>query len=294
MMDNDLVASVRITRFDGARRSEEQDGVGVERPLELRVRGRSIVVTLRTPGHDEELAAGYLLAEGLLGCRDDFVGSSPCLQPGRDDRGDVLNLHLSPLAAKRCSRLRGRALSNSSCGLCGKRGLEDMREVSCLRAASNQRCSVSTLTALPDALRRHQEAFLQTGGVHGVALFDFKGRCRVAREDVGRHNAVDKVLGFAFLERLTPLNSHVLLVSGRVSYEIMQKAASAGVPLVAAVSVPSSLAVEMAQEQGQTLVGFLRDGRFNVYADGGHLRWPRAAVKKVECRRAPVRRKAQS
>ena len=256
-----------VLRYDDGRMESAADDLAPEEPLEIRVRGRPVSVTMRTPGHDEELAVGFLLTEGLVRRREDVLRVEPC---GRNEEGNLLNVVLAPEVHVDFERLTRHVFASSSCGLCGKATIDAVRGTF-PRIESDVTVDAEVLVRLPDAMRAAQTAFDRTGGVHAAALFDAEGNLIVAREDVGRHNAVDKVLGFALLRRLVPLQRHVLLVSGRASFEIMQKALAAQVPIVAAVSAPSSLAAEFAEESGQTLVGFLRGRRMNVYAGAGRI-----------------------
>lgn len=240
-----------------------QDSVATEEPLEIRVRGRSIAVTMRTPGHDDELAAGFLLTEGVIGKRKDVIQIAPC-QQGKT-RENILNVFLAPSVEVDFDRLARHVFAASSCGLCGKASIETVHQ-HFPRIESDVRVLAAILQKLPDRLRARQRTFSLTGGLHAAAIFDQRGRLVVSREDVGRHNAVDKVIGQGFLSAKLPFDHHVLLVSGRASFEIMQKALSARIPIVCAVSAPSSLAVEFAVESGQTLVGFLRGESMNIYS----------------------------
>jgi FdhD protein len=246
------------------------DELSVEEPLEIRVRNRAVSVTMRTPGHDEELSAGFLLTEGIIHTRSDVVAVEPC---AHDRGGNVVNVVLSDAAKVDFEKLTRHVFASSSCGLCGKATIDAVHARFEPVESGDVTVDAATLLALPDKLRAAQATFDRTGGLHGAAIFTSTGELIVAREDVGRHNAVDKVLGHGFLRRLLPFDRHVLLVSGRASFEILQKALAARVPLVAAVSAPSSLAVEFAADSGQTLVGFLRDGRMNVYSEPGRIKF---------------------
>ena len=243
--------------------------------MEIRVRGRSVSVTMRTPApgttQDEELAAGFLLTEGLIQRRADVHRIQPC---GRDAEDNVVNVFLTPGVAVDFDRLTRHVFATSSCGLCGKASIESVHAHFDPIPPDESTGSINAeqLALWPDRLRDEQTTFARTGGLHAAALFDGEGRLVVCREDIGRHNAVDKVLGYALLHDLLPLCDHVLLVSGRASFEIVQKALAGRVPIVAAVSAPSSLAVEFAHDSGQTLVGFLRDGRMNLYAHPHRIR----------------------
>ena len=256
--------TVRILRWQlGAKPKRQADAVAREEPLEIRVRGRSVAVTMRTPGHDRELAAGFLVTEGVVRSRKDIVEIAPCL--GADEPENTLNVFLAPKVELDLKQLTRHVFASSSCGLCGKASIEAVHQhfppiMGKLRVAAR------VLAGLPEKMRAAQATFAQTGGLHAAALFNLDGDLLVLREDVGRHNAVDKVLGWAFLENRFPLESAILLVSGRASFEIMQKALAGRVPIVCAISAPSSLALEFARESAQTLVGFLRGNTMNVYS----------------------------
>jgi FdhD protein len=258
-----------VLRYDHGELSSAPDELAPEEPLEVRVRGRPVSVTMRTPGHDAELAAGFLLSEGIIKSPQDVLRIEPC---GRNEDGNLLNVVLAPEVHVDFEKLTRHVFASSSCGLCGKATIESVRSTF-PRVESDVTVDARTLVGLPDAMRGAQSSFDRTGGVHAAALFESGGRLAVSREDVGRHNAVDKVLGFALVNGLLPLGRHVLLVSGRSSFEIMQKALAGRVPVVAAVSAPSSLAVEFAKQSGQTLVGFLRGGRMNVYSYPERIRF---------------------
>jgi len=263
-----------VLRYEDGRVESVPDELAPEEPLEIRVRGRPVSVTMRTPGHDEELAVGFLLTEGLVRRPEDVLRVEPC---GRNEDGNLLNVLLAPDVHVDFERLTRHVFASSSCGLCGKATIDAVRSTF-PRVESDVTVDAEVLVRLPDTMRAAQSAFDRTGGVHAAALFDVEGNLIVAREDVGRHNAVDKVLGFALARRLVPLQRHVLLVSGRASFEIMQKALAAQVPIIAAVSAPSSLAVEFAEESAQTLVGFLRGRRMNVYAGAERIAFPAVAA----------------
>jgi FdhD protein len=259
-----MVAGAAVLQHrPGSKPAKRSDHLAREEPLEIRVRGRSVAVTMRTPGHDEELAAGFLLAEGLIRERRDVTLIAH--SRGTAEPQNIVNVFLAPAVKLDLAQLTRHVFASSSCGLCGKASIEAVHQhfpplTSQLTVAEKK------LFALPTRMRRAQPTFVQTGGLHAAAVFDATGDLIVAREDIGRHNAVDKVLGHGFLGGNLPFDSHVLLVSGRASFEIMQKALAAQIPIVCAVSAPSSLAVEFARESGQTLVGFLRDDGMNVYA----------------------------
>lgn len=257
---------VRKLTTGGDRR--RADTLAAEEPMEIRVGGKALAVTMRTPGHDVELAHGFLLSEGVIGARDDVLTARYC--DGVDETGrntyNVLDLALSDGVPPPETGVERNFYTTSSCGVCGKAALDAVRlKTRFSPASSTFTIEADVLGDLPDALRARQKVFAQTGGLHAAALFDSGGELLVVREDIGRHNAVDKVLGWALLEGRIPLGGAGLLVSGRASFELVQKAAMAGIPLLAAVSAPSSLAAELAEENGMTLVGFLREGSMNLY-----------------------------
>jgi FdhD protein len=258
-----------ITRIDGARKTAgAPDSLAVEEPLEIRVAGRSVAVVMRTPGHDRELAAGFLVTEGLVRRRDDVLDIVRCADgalPAGENRENVLDVLLAPGATVDFERLTRHVFTSSSCGVCSKASIAAVRtQFPPLAVPMSPRLEV--LRALPQRLAAAQEAFAATGGLHASALFDDNGVLESVREDVGRHNALDKVIGQAFFAGQLPLRNRILLVSGRVSFELMQKALAGGIACVAAISAPTTAAVEFAAESGQTLVGFLRGERMNVYA----------------------------
>lgn len=241
------------------------DDVAAEEPLEIRVKGRSVAVTMRTPGHDRELAAGFLLTEGIIRYRADVVDMTRCGREGEEPSENILDVRLAAGVTVDFEALSRHVFASSSCGLCGKATIESVRRH--FPPITSGLCVArEALYALPERLKAAQETFQRTGGLHASALFDSQGSLLVVREDVGRHNALDKVIGWAFFENRLPLAETVLLVSGRVSFEIVQKALAGGIPVVAAISAPSSLAVAFARESGQTLAGFLRGRQMNVYA----------------------------
>lgn len=242
------------------------DVLAVEEPLELRVRGRSIAVMMRTPGHDADLAAGFLLTEGIVRSADDLYDILQCRDTdAHASQGNVVEAVLPKSVRVDFDRLTRHVFSGSSCGLCGKATIAAVRQ-QFPRVTRPLRVAAALLRDLPAKLSAAQPTFRATGGLHATALFDEQGRLLAAREDVGRHNAMDKVLGHALRSGWLPLGRHILLVSGRVSFEIMQKALAARVSVVAGISAPTSLAAEFARANNQTLVGFLRADRLNVYA----------------------------
>ena len=261
--------SVPVVRVRGGKTERGSDLVAGEEPLEIRIGGERLAVTMRTPvpGQDAELALGFVLAEGILG-PDQIARISECRSAEGD--GGVADVLLRP-GAQPADGWQRDFYATSSCGICGKQSIEAVRAAAALMPDGPQ-VATTTLCALPDALRARQRVFDRTGGLHAAALFTAAGDLIAVREDVGRHNAVDKLVGRAAMDGLLPLHEHVLMVSGRVSFEIVQKALAAGFPVVAAVSAPSSLAVRLASESNMTLVGFLRADAFNVYAGAERVR----------------------
>jgi FdhD protein len=258
------IAAVEVVRCSNGEKTERlTDALAREEPLEIRVRQRSIAVTMRTPGHDRELAAGFLLTEGLIKGIGDIAEIAPCVQSKTPE--NVLNVFLSPSVKVDFERLTRHVFATSSCGLCGKASIEAVHQ-QFPPVTSDVTISREVLNALPERMRTAQQNFAATGGLHAAAIFDASGDLVVLREDVGRHNAVDKVLGYGLLANRLPFDSQVLLVSGRASFEIVQKALAGRIPIICAISAPSSLAVEFARENGQTLVGFLRGQTLNIYS----------------------------
>ena len=245
-------ARVDVLRLPGG--SEEPDQVAVEEPLEIRVGGEPVAVTMRTPGHDEELALGFCLTEGL---------TPTAAAPPADLAANTIDVEAP---GQDLTRVRRSFYTSSSCGVCGKGALEAVA-VEAPKVEGDLRVALDLLAELPDRLRAAQPAFDATGGLHATGLFAPAGKLLCLREDVGRHNALDKVVGWAFLAGRLPLADAILCVSGRLSFELVQKAAVAGCPLLVAVGAPSSLAVELARDRGITLCGFVRGGRFNVYTE---------------------------
>ncbi|MBF4635081.1 formate dehydrogenase accessory sulfurtransferase FdhD [Agreia pratensis] len=261
----------RVTRLTvGGSKRVREDVLAAEEPLEIRVGGQSLAITMRTPGNDIDLAAGFLVSEGVISSGEHFAAARYCA--GATDEGlntyNVLDVTLAPGVAAPDPSLQRNFFTTSSCGLCGKASIDAVRTTSAYTAESDAlRIEAALLTTFPDRLREQQDVFDKTGGLHAAALFDgTTGELLVLREDVGRHNAVDKVIGWATRENLLPLRGTVLMVSGRASFELMQKASMAGIPMLAAVSAPSSLAAELASELGITLVGFLRGDSMVIYS----------------------------
>ena len=274
------ITRLRVTRLREGSGSTRQDVVAVEEPLEIRIRfadgngwqTRSVSVTMRTPGDDFELAAGFLFAEGLVSDRRDIQDISYCSGDEQQEY-NLLEVRLTPSASFDAGLLNRNFYMTSSCGVCGKASLEAIEVQGCAPIADGaMSVRADVLTGLPDALRVAQPVFEKTGGIHASGLFDVEGRLLALREDVGRHNALDKLIGREFLGGRLPLADRIVLVSGRTSFELLQKATMAGVPVVAAVGAPSSLAVELARRFNVTLVGFTRASGFNVYAGRARVR----------------------
>ncbi len=235
------------------------DDLTIEEPLEIRVNGKAVATTMRTPGHDEELVAGFLVSEAIVRQREEIAKVSITAENTVDvDLAKGVKLKLK--SAQRFGTI------SSSCGLCGKTSIDAIRQNFSPIESNRIRIDLERLMTFPDRLRKQQSAFDKTGGIHAAGVFGVDNDLVIIREDIGRHNAVDKVIGRAFLDNQLPLDRHVLLVSGRASFEILQKALAAGISIVAAVSAPSSLAVQFARENNQTLVGFLRPPSFNIYS----------------------------
>ncbi|MCC6678518.1 MAG: formate dehydrogenase accessory sulfurtransferase FdhD [Phycisphaerales bacterium] len=256
------VVRVRIYKYENlaAAPREAEDDLAAEEPLEIRIAGRPISITMRTPGHDEELALGFLVGEGVI----TGAGPVPHIRRCEQAPGDSVDVLLDG-ATIDLGGLTRHVFVSSSCGICGAASIDAVRKRFAPLGAGPS-VPADLLLRLADRLRATQANFERTGGLHAAGLFNSEGELLFSREDVGRHNAVDKVVGAALRARLLPLSAHVLLVSGRASFEIVQKAIAAGITIVAAVSAPSSLAVDLAHEAGLTLAGFLRPGRFNIYS----------------------------
>lgn len=263
-----MTARRRTTRRTvGQPPSRREDHLAVEEPLQILLGGHPFVVTMRTPGDDIDLALGLLVGEGIISHRDHAPRAIFCSSADGPHTYNVLNIGLAPDIAGPDTRHRRGAAMTSACGVCGKTSIDAVRQQSTFPPTATQlEIPEATLTTLPTTLRHHQTTFDRTGGVHAAALFDTAGTLLAAREDVGRHNAVDKVVGWALRQERLPLSDCVLMLSGRAGFELVQKAAMAGIPLVAAVSAPSSLAVDLADEVGITLVGFVRDDSMVVYS----------------------------
>jgi len=259
----------RVWVVDNSNVRSRQDQVATEEPLEIRLVSppQTVAVTMRTPGADFELAAGFLYSEGVVRDRDDIQQISYCVDPDVDgeQRYNIVNVKLRPGLSVNLQPLERHFFTTSACGVCGKASLEALHLRGCSIISAGLTVSPDIIYSLPEQLHTAQRIFSSTGGLHAAALFDTQGKLLSVREDVGRHNALDKLIGAAFLSNQLPLTNPIVLVSGRSSFEIVQKCLTASVPIVCAVSAPSSLAVALAKEFGITLVGFLRGKRFNIY-----------------------------
>jgi FdhD protein len=276
---------VPIEKVQDGRRDSRQDVVAVEEPLEIRLvsgDGKertdvSVSITMRTPGDDYELAAGFLFGEGIIHQHSDIHQISYCVGPRKDlQEYNLVSVHLNPGCNFDAKRLTRNFYTTSSCGVCGKSSIDALRvQVSARPTFTAPPIAPSILYALSGKLRERQRVFEKTGGLHAAGLFDPAGNLLSLREDVGRHNATDKLIGEQFLADKTPLSNTILVLSGRASFELVQKALVAGIPVMAAVGAPSSLAVELAKEFGMTLLGFLRDDHFNIYTGSERISAPR-------------------
>jgi FdhD protein len=261
----------KVLRLGSDRAQSGDDRIAVEEPLEIRVGNEAIAVTMRTPGHDDELAAGFCFTEGIVSHGDQIESVETCVEA---EYGNVVVVRLTEGAPAHTAAARRELFMSSSCGLCGKQSLDRVEQAVEPFGDRGPQLAHDVLIALPEAMHARQSTFAETGGLHAAALFSDAGELLVLREDVGRHNAVDKVIGQRLLRGHPRRAAAVLLVSGRASFEIVQKAAMARIPIVAAVSAPTSLAVDLAARLDMTLIGFLRDGRMNVYHDASRLRRP--------------------
>jgi len=259
---------VGVTRIRAGVRSNDQDRAATEEPLEVRLHDKPFAVIMRTPGADRELAAGFLLSEGVLKSADDLGTIEYCQDPSAEHPENIINAKLVNGSVETLDKFlaeRRNVTTNSSCGMCGRLSIDSLK-TNLPPLVVPWTVAASTIVQLPDCLRDAQTVFEETGGLHAAGLFTREGRLETIAEDVGRHNAVDKVIGRMVIQERLPLLNHILFVSGRTSFEIVQKAFLAGIPMVAAVSAPSSLAIDLAEECGITLIGFLREQNFNIYA----------------------------
>jgi FdhD protein len=265
------VSKVNVVRVEGGATADVDDLLVVEEPLEIRLghgpledrKEFRLSVTMRTPGNDEELALGFLYTEGVISSVDEIISIKPCLNVKPEEKGNVVRAELRPDLDQDLSRWQRNFYTTSSCGVCGKSSLEAVR-VNCSPIQPFGNVDAKIIASLPDEMRKVQTVFTHTGGIHAAALFDATGKLLILREDVGRHNAVDKVIGCMLQRNIHP-QKKILLVSGRAGFELVQKCAVAGIPAMAAIGAPSSLAVDLAKNIGLTLIGFLRKDRFNIY-----------------------------
>ncbi len=254
----------QVTQWEEGRATRVEDYLAGEEPLEMRAGQYSLGVTLRTPGDDEELVAGFLFSEGIISKQEDLVALR---MPGeKDAEKNLVRVTLDPGVRLASNSAARRFSAGSACGVCGKASIAQLRRRGLRSPKASSIFDPEMICQLPPILRETQAVFVRTGGLHAAALFTASGELLVLREDIGRHNAVDKVIGWALLSGRVPLSDHIMLVSGRGGFEIVQKSIAAGIPLLASVSAPSSLAVQLAREMGLTLVGFLRGRRFVIYA----------------------------
>jgi FdhD protein len=256
----------QVTEWNDGAVARKDDYLAAEEPLEIRIGENPLSVTMRTPGHDLELAAGFLFTEGLVQRREQIIALANATNDDDGKRGNVVRAEVAAEALPDFDKLRRHFFAASSCGICGKASIDAVRSRLLRTPNPDFRVEPKLIVRLPDALRSEQDVFERTGGLHAAALFDGQGALLIVREDIGRHNAVDKVVGWALLNDRIPLSDCILLVSGRGGFEIIQKAIVAGIPVVASVSAPSSLAVQLARELRLTLIGFLRGNRFVIYA----------------------------
>ncbi|MFB9070053.1 formate dehydrogenase accessory sulfurtransferase FdhD [Citricoccus parietis] len=280
---------VRVVRVKAGERDARADVLAAEEPLEIRVNGRRLAVTMRTPTEDFSLAVGFLLSEGLIGAAGEVHSVRYCgrdFGPGAEETDNTVDVVLRPGVQAPAPEMERQVLMSSACGLCGRTSIENVRTQSRFPVDGDpMQVTESFVLQMPEVLRERQKVFDRTGGLHAAGLFNTAtGELVAVREDVGRHNAVDKVLGWALLEGMLPLSGHALMVSGRASFELTQKAMMAGVPMLASVSAPSSLAVDLAREAGMTLAGFVRGDRFVIYAGEQRIVADGEAVPAVEPR----------
>lgn len=265
---SDALKKVDVIRVSGQASEHASDFAAAEEPMEVRLDGRPFAVIMRTPGADVDLVAGFLLSEGVVRSADELGTITYCRDATSDGRDNTIDARVAGAAVSRLADVlaeRRQVVTTASCGMCGRRQIDSLRT---LAPPLDVKGSVSgeVIRSLPDRLRARQGAFDETGGLHAAALFTFEGDVELSAEDVGRHNAVDKVIGRMLLREQLPLDRTILFVSGRTSFEIVQKAVLAGIPVVGSVSAPSSLAIDLAAEMGVTLLGFVREGRFNIYS----------------------------
>jgi FdhD protein len=267
----------RVRVFEDGRMRVRPDVLATEEPMEIRLvtgdRRQTVAVTMRTPGADFELAAGFLYGEGIVSSADDILKISYCVDSDVDvdQQYNIVNVELRSGREYDLRSLERHFYTSSACGVCGKESLDQLEIKGCPVIPPGPQIPAKIITSLPEKLRESQGLFDATGGLHAAALFDVEGNLITLREDVGRHNATDKLIGWALMQKRLPLSENIVMVSGRSSFEILQKCLTAGVPIICAISAPSSLAVDVARRFGMTLVGFLRDNRFNVYASAERI-----------------------
>jgi FdhD protein len=283
MMSQSAIKHLTITRVDAGEPTETTDALAIEEPLEIRMefgpqasrKVQNISVTMRTPGNDAELATGFLFTEGIVKNLEEITGVEHCFIACAENKENVIQVSLADGLSPELKNTERNFYTTSSCGVCGKGSINAIRTVSAFTGLEDENTvQAEILHQLPYTLRRHQQVFANTGGLHASALFNADGELLLLREDVGRHNALDKLIGAAINKSLLPLNNSILLLSGRASFELVQKAAMAGINIIAAVGAPSSLAVELAEEFNITLIGFLRDQRFNIYTAAHRILLP--------------------
>ncbi|MDX1629203.1 MAG: formate dehydrogenase accessory sulfurtransferase FdhD [Fulvivirga sp.] len=269
------VSGTDVIRKNRNIRESRPDLLAVEEPMEIRLlygdrqerQEKSLAVTMRTPGNDFELAMGFLFTEGIIESYDDVMNIAYCQQVrDADEQGNVVQVSLVPTLNTDLSKISRNFFASSSCGVCGKASLESIKSY-CQPISSELKIDSENIIKSPDIMRKSQQVFEHTGGLHACALFDDMGKLILLREDIGRHNAMDKLIGAALLEGMVPLNNYFITVSGRVGFELIQKSTVAGTPVICAVGAPSSLAVDMAKNYKVTLVGFLRNGSYNIYSE---------------------------
>ncbi len=288
-----MVAPITIHKVTGDAAIEQPDLLAVEEPLEIRVgfgahspetglerEQRTIVVTMRTPGHDEELALGYLFSEGIIHHPEDIISARHCV-PDAEKKGNVLRVELRPGVNVDWQHLERTNYASASCGVCGKASIDEVRANCSLVLPTDLRIEPTVIHSLSEKLRSVQRTFAYTGGLHAAGLFDRDGKLQYVREDIGRHNALDKIIGAAFWTGQMPLHNYGVFLSGRIGFELVQKVWMAGVPVLAAVGAPSSLAVSLAQEAGMTLIGFVRSNQFNIYTHPDRIVLPVSDDKAV-------------
>ncbi|OCX51146.1 formate dehydrogenase accessory protein FdhD [Mucilaginibacter sp. PPCGB 2223] len=271
-----------VIKVNASGSTEALDKLAAEEPLEIRLefgdeqhrQTRNVSVTMRTPGNDAELALGFLFTEGIICDADEVENIAHCFAACDEDRQNVIQVALKPGVQPNLQNTGRNFYTTSSCGVCGKSSIHAIRTVSAFGSAlpDHNSATAEILNGLPAILSRHQDIFDDTGGLHASALFTNQGELRLLREDVGRHNALDKLIGVALDQDLLPLNQHILLLSGRTSFELVQKAVMVGITIIAAIGAPSTLAVQLADEFNVTLIGFLRDGRFNIYTSAHRVK----------------------